>query len=80
MALARDHASSEGSLEACMYLDDISRNSALRWVCRGLSPDHALCKTVSERVAFGPGISGRVIDQAKRVANQPVSDEAKPAP
>lgn len=71
IARARDLAGESEALVAIHYLADSSRNAALRWVCRGLAPEHALCKTVSEQVKFGPAIPEVPMQLARRLHKAP---------
>lgn len=61
------HGDTSRPLRAIMYMRDQDRNNALRWVCRGLEPSHALCKVVTPRLRFGVPLDERVIEVARDI-------------
>jgi len=61
------HGDASRPLRAIMYMRDQDRNNALRWVCRGLEPSHALCKVVTPRLRFGAPLDERVIEVARDI-------------
>jgi len=61
------HGSENEPLRAIMYMPDTDRNTALRWVCRGLEPAHALCKTTVPRLKFGAPLPEVVVQAARSI-------------
>ncbi len=61
------HGDESEPLRAIMYMPDTDRNTALRWVCRGLDPAHALCKTTAPRMKFGYPLPEIVVQAARNI-------------
>lgn len=64
------HGNASRPLRAIMYMPDDDRNTALRWVSRGLEPSHALCKVVTPRLRFGAPLDDHIVQVARDIHHE----------
>ena len=52
------------------HIEESYKLSTMRWICRGLSPEHALCMLAARALAYKkPELSGEVLLAAKMIAD-----------
>jgi len=52
--------------DALMELDQQARKAALRWLCRGLAPEHVVCMTAARQELYGNPVPERLRDLASK--------------